>query len=48
MLLPIVRLRDSHYSIDLKGWAQYYFYVHKVMGYVLASVLIAAVAGLTK
>ena len=48
MLLPVVRLRDSHYEINLKGWAEYYFYLHKIMGYVLASVLIAAVAGLTK
>jgi len=48
MLLPIVRLRDAHYKVDLTGWARYYFYFHKVMGYVLASFLIAGLAGLTK
>jgi hypothetical protein len=48
MLLPVIRLRDSHYAIDLKGLTQYYFYMHKIMGYVLASVLIAGLAGLTK
>jgi len=48
LLLPIIRLRDSHYAIDLKGFARYYFYVHKIMGYLLASFLIAAVSGLTK
>jgi hypothetical protein len=48
MLLPIVKLREYHYSVDLKGWARYYFYVHKLMGYVLASFLIAGIAGLTK
>ena len=48
MLLPIVRLRDFHYSIDLKGYVRYYFYFHKLMGYVLASFLIAGLSGLTK
>jgi hypothetical protein len=48
MLLPLIRLRDSHYTITLTGWAQTYFYFHKIMGYVLASVLIAAAAGLGK
>ncbi|WP_144109682.1 hypothetical protein [Paraburkholderia sp. BCC1886] len=46
MLLPIIRLREAHYDIDLHGWARYYFYFHKVMGYVLASFLIAGLAGL--
>jgi hypothetical protein len=48
MLLPIVRLREYHYTIDLKGWARYYFYFHKLMGYVLASFLIAGLSGWTK
>jgi len=48
MLLPIVKLRDYHYTVDLKGWARYYFYFHKLMGYLLASFLIAGLTGLTK
>jgi hypothetical protein len=48
MLLPIIELRKKHYDIDLEGWPRYYFYVHKIMGYVLASFLIAGIAGLTK
>ncbi len=48
MLLPIIRLRERHYQIDLQGWSRYYFYAHKVMGYVLASFLIAGLAGMTK
>jgi uncharacterized protein YjbI with pentapeptide repeats len=48
LLLPIVRLREKHYQIDLEGWPRYYFYMHKVMGYVLASFLITGIAGLTK
>jgi hypothetical protein len=41
-------LREKHYQIDLAGWPRYYFYMHKVMGYVLASFLITGLAGLTK
>jgi hypothetical protein len=48
MLLPIIQLRKEHSDIDLDGAAQYYFYFHKIMGYVLASFLIAGLSGLTK
>jgi hypothetical protein len=48
MLLPIIQLRPSHYDIDLKGRARYYFYVHKIIGWALASFLVAGLAGLTK
>jgi hypothetical protein len=46
MLLPIVKLREWHYKVDLEGWARYYFYGHKIMGYLLASFLIAGLSGL--
>ena len=48
MLLPIIRLRHSHQSVDLLGWPRYYFYCHKIAGFVLASFLIAGISGLTK
>lgn len=48
LLLPIIRLREKHYKIDLHGWVRYYFYVHRIMGYVLASFLIAELSGLIK
>jgi hypothetical protein len=50
MLLPIIRLREKHYTdVDLQpGYARYYFYLHKIMGYVLASFVIAALAALMK
>jgi hypothetical protein len=48
MLLPIIKLREKDYQIDLKGSLGYYFYFHKIMGYVLASFLIAGLSGLTK
>ena len=49
MLLPFVKLRESHYTeIVIRGWAKYYFYFHQLMGYVLASFIIAGISGLTK
>lgn len=47
-LLPIITLRDDNDRVILTGWVRYYFYGHKIFGYVLASVLIAGLAGLTK
>jgi hypothetical protein len=35
------RLLPRDHDIVLDGFARYYFYVHKIMGYVLASFLIA-------
>ena len=48
LLLPIVTLRKYHFDVTLAGWPRYYFYCHKLMGYVLASFLIAGMAGLTQ
>jgi hypothetical protein len=48
MLLPIIQLRPRHYEVDLAGWPRYYFYIHKIIGWALASFLIAGLAGLTK
>ncbi len=48
MLLPIIRLRESHYKIELSEAASKYFYFHKIMGYVLAFFLIAGLSGMTK
>lgn len=47
-LLPVIKLREYHFDISLEGWARYYFYIHKLMGYVLASFLLAGLAGLTQ
>lgn len=48
MLLPIIRLREYHYKIDLKGKARYYFYFHKLVGWALGFILIAALGGIAK
>lgn len=39
MLIPIIELDKAHYDYGL-GAYKYYFYFHKLVGYVLASVLI--------
>ncbi len=48
MLLPIIELSKRHYEIHLDGFARYYFYFHKVMGWILASFIVAGIAGLTE
>jgi len=48
MLLPLVQLRDEHYEVKLKGFTRYYFYLHKIVGWALASFLVAGLSGLTK
>jgi len=48
LLLPIVQLHEPHSKVVLDGVAKYDFAFHKLMGYVLASFLIAGLAGLTK
>ncbi|MCP4576598.1 MAG: hypothetical protein GY846_09980 [Deltaproteobacteria bacterium] len=47
-LLPIISLRDKHKEIDPSGWQRYYFYGHKVAGWLLASFILAGLAGITQ
>jgi len=48
MLLPIIQLRKYHYDVTLKAPVRHYFYFHMLMGYALASFLIAGLSGLTE
>ncbi len=49
MLLPIIHLREQHYThVDLKTRVKYYFYLHKIMGYVLISFVLAGLSGLVE
>ena len=49
MLLPIIHLREQHYTdVDLRTRAKYYFYFHKIMGYVLIFFVLAGLSGLTE
>ena len=48
MLLPVIQLREEHYEVDLHSKVKYYFYVHKIIGYVLIFFLLAGFSGFTK
>ena len=48
MLLPLARLRQKHYDIDLDPWARRYFFAHKIVGVILSSFIVAGITGLTK
>jgi hypothetical protein len=46
ILLPIIKLREKHYDIDFAGWQRYYFYGHRLMGFVLGTLIGAVISGL--
>jgi hypothetical protein len=48
VLLPFVSFSDAHAKADLEPWIQRYFFVHQILGWILASFLIAALSGLTR
>ena len=49
MLLPVIRLRQEHYEVDLETqWVRIYFYIHKMIGYVLIFFVIAGLTDLTE
>jgi succinate dehydrogenase/fumarate reductase cytochrome b subunit len=48
MLLPIIELHKSHYEVSLEGWTRTCFYIHRLVGWVLVSFLIAGLTGLIK
>ena len=48
-LLPIIRLNGAHYEKEVLSFgARVYFYCHQIIGYILASFLIAALSGIIK
>ena len=47
-LVPIVTLSESHSGEEgLTDLQRYYFYIHRLIGFVLASYLVAGLSGLT-
>jgi hypothetical protein len=46
--LPFIELDRSFESTKLVGFPRYYFYGHQLAGFVIATFLVAALAGLTK
>jgi hypothetical protein len=47
-LLPIIRLREIHYQVELEGWRHYYFYFQRIVGWGLGIFVLGALSGLTK
>lgn len=47
-LVPVLELSDEYNSISIDGCTKYYFYIQKIMGYILAVFLTAALTGITK
>jgi hypothetical protein len=46
MLLPLIRLREKHYDVDLEEEPQrVYFYFHKLFGYLIGFYLVAGLSG---
>jgi hypothetical protein len=52
LLLPLIELSKEYGAFaqkeDLANWIKLYFYGHKIMGYLLASFLVAGLGGLTQ
>jgi hypothetical protein len=48
IFIPIIKLREKHYKIDIEGRARYYFFIHKLAGWILGSFLVAGLSGFTK
>jgi len=48
MLLPLIRLNETHYTIQLFGFAKYYFYFQKITGYFLVSLLIYGISEIVR
>jgi hypothetical protein len=47
-LLPLVKLRELHYEIEISGRQRYYFYIHKIFGWMLGIFVLGAFSGLIK
>jgi hypothetical protein len=47
-LLPVIRLREIYYQIELVGWQHYYFYYQKTLGWILGILIVAVFSGLAK
>ena len=48
MLLPFVKVAKAHEAMVPTGWAAFYFYVHKLAGWLLGFFVVAGLTGLTK
>lgn len=46
--LPLIRLSENNYEISVANRWRYYFYIHKLAGWILGSFILAGLAGVTK
>jgi hypothetical protein len=47
-LIPLIKLRKKNEEIDIKGPERYYFYVHRLAGWILGTFILAGLAGFTR
>jgi len=47
-LIPLLELNRRHKSFNPTGWVRGYFYLHHIFGFILASLLVAGLTGLTR
>jgi hypothetical protein len=48
-LLPLVQLGTRHFGdVELHAWQRWYFYLHQLSGFALASMVVAGLTGVTK
>jgi hypothetical protein len=50
-MIPLVQLNEAHDKLigeALSGWRLYYFYLHRIVAYVLGSFVVAGLSGLTQ
>lgn len=46
-MIPFLELNDK-YKFDFGGWQLAYFYIHKIIGFLLSSFVLAGLSGITK
>jgi len=47
-LIPLIKLDEQHYKVELMAPVRNYFYFHQIMGYLLGSFVVAWVSGILK
>ncbi len=48
MFIPLIKLRESNYEIEILGISRYYFYFHRIAGWVMGSFIVAGLSGFTR
>jgi hypothetical protein len=48
MFIPLIKLRESNYHILIEGPQRYYFYLHKIAGWIMGSFIVVGLSGFAK